>query len=75
MTSTNFRQKFRKRRAVFLENLDSMGRREKRIIILRYGIGYNAIPMTLQEVSEQVGISRQRVKQIEDDIYQRISSK
>ena len=44
-----------------LETLDD---REKRILILRFGIA-NSEPHTLEEVAQQFGITRERVRQIE----------
>ena len=38
--------------------------RERRILELRYGLGASE-PLTLQEIGEEVGLTRERVRQIE----------
>lgn len=47
------------------EILQELDERDKRVLIMRYGLENNE-PMTLQEVSEVLGISRERVRQIEE---------
>jgi len=44
--------------------LESLGPRERRVIELRYGID-PAGPMTLEAIGERVGLTRERVRQIE----------
>jgi RNA polymerase primary sigma factor len=44
--------------------LESLGARERRVIELRYGID-PAGPMTLEAIGERVGLTRERVRQIE----------
>ena len=39
--------------------------REKRIMRLRFGIGFGGEPRTLDEVGKELGITRERVRQIE----------
>ena len=39
--------------------------REKEIIILRYGLD-NEGPLTLEEIGERIGITRERVRQIQN---------
>ena len=51
--------------------LDSLSERERVVLELRYGI-VNAREHTLQEISERIGISRERVRQIEQQAMQRV---
>jgi len=46
------------------ELLDNLDEREKRILILRFGLGLHDTH-TLEEVAQQFGITRERVRQIE----------
>ncbi|MBN2049379.1 MAG: sigma-70 family RNA polymerase sigma factor [Spirochaetales bacterium] len=46
--------------------LSRLESREKAIIILRYGLGNNA-PLTLEEIGEKIGITRERVRQIQNN--------
>jgi len=50
--------------------LDSLTERERFVLELRYGI-VNAREHTLQEISERMGISRERVRQIEQQAMRR----
>jgi RNA polymerase primary sigma factor len=44
--------------------LDSLPERERRVIELRYGLGGEP-PMTLEQIGAEVGLTRERVRQIE----------
>ena len=44
--------------------LDSLGWRERKVIELRYGLGDKG-PMTLEDIGHEVGVTRERVRQIE----------
>lgn len=55
------------------ELLDSLSEREKQIIIHRFGL-YGEEPKTLKEVGEIVGISRERVRQIEKRLIKKLRS-
>ena len=44
--------------------LDSLPWRERRVIELRYGLGDEG-PMTLEDIGQEVGVTRERVRQIE----------
>ena len=44
--------------------LDSLSLRERRVIELRYGLGDKG-PMTLEDIGHEVGVTRERVRQIE----------
>jgi RNA polymerase primary sigma factor len=44
--------------------LDNLPWRERRVIELRYGLGSEG-PMTLEDIGQEVGVTRERVRQIE----------
>jgi RNA polymerase primary sigma factor len=44
--------------------LDALPLRERRVIELRYGLGAKG-PMTLEDIGQEVGVTRERVRQIE----------
>src|SRR5215208_2776401 len=46
------------------EVLDALPWRERRVIELRYGLG-SEDPMTLEDIGQEVGVTRERVRQIE----------
>jgi RNA polymerase primary sigma factor len=53
--------------------LDSVSEREARILRLRFGLDDGARdPMTLKEIGKQVGLTRERVRQIEAQALQRL---
>ena len=74
MTTTEFRDQFRKRRSVFVMGLDKLSSKERKVIKYRYGFGAD-IPMTLEEVGKKIGVSRQRIKQIEDCAFYKLTKK
>ncbi len=47
------------------ENLDNLDERDRTVIVLRYGLDDNT-PKTLGEVAQTMGLSRERVRQIEE---------
>lgn len=53
------------------EALDSLPRRESQVLMLRYGF-YNGRTHTLQEVGDKMGITRERVRQIESQALNRL---
>ena len=57
------------RLAQLLEHLDE---REATILRLRYGLQGGAEPMTLKEIGKVVGLTRERVRQIERDVLGRL---
>ena len=55
------------------ELLDVIDEREATILRLRYGLGENADdPMTLKEIGKVVGLTRERVRQIERDALKKL---
>ncbi|CAN1132388.1 RNA polymerase sigma factor sigB [Linum perenne] len=54
--------------------LDSLNPREREVIRWRFGLDDGRIK-TLQEIGEMVGISRERVRQIETSAYQKLKRK
>jgi RNA polymerase primary sigma factor len=53
--------------------LDSIDERDAKILRMRYGID-NGDPMTLKEIGEKVNLSRERVRQIENEALKRLYS-
>ena len=60
------------RRQVLLDALLSLPDREREVITLRYGIDGNE-PRTLEEIGRRLGLTRERVRQIELDSLRRLS--
>jgi RNA polymerase primary sigma factor len=52
-------------KADILSILDTLQPREKEILTLRYGLGEEEHPRTLDEVGQRVGLTRERVRQLE----------
>jgi RNA polymerase sigma factor (sigma-70 family) len=45
--------------------LGELDEREKEIIIRRYGLNHNREPLTLKQVGEELGVTKERIRQIE----------
>lgn len=54
------------------ELLDGIDEREATILRLRYGLGQDAEPMTLKEIGKVVGLTRERVRQIEQEALRKL---
>ena len=55
------------------EALESLGDRERQVVVLRYGLA-DAEPKTLEEIGRRLGLTRERVRQIELDSLKRLST-
>ncbi|HZG34470.1 MAG TPA: sigma-70 family RNA polymerase sigma factor [Gaiellaceae bacterium] len=53
--------------------LDALSDRERQVVILRYGLA-DAEPKTLEEIGRRLGLTRERVRQIELDSLKRLAS-
>lgn len=53
------------------EVLSGLPFRERRIIILRYGLN-NGVPRTLKEIGEELDLSRERIRQIEREVLRKL---
>lgn len=45
--------------------LESLDDREQKIIVSRFGLDYNQEPLTLKEVGAELGVTKERIRQIE----------
>jgi RNA polymerase primary sigma factor len=55
------------------EALGALSDRERRVLVLRYGLD-NSEPKTLEEIGKRLGLTRERVRQIEVDTLRRLAS-
>jgi RNA polymerase primary sigma factor len=53
--------------------LAALGERERQVIVLRYGLA-DAEPKTLEEIGRRLGLTRERVRQIEVDSLRRLAT-
>ena len=54
------------------EALAALGDRERQVLILRYGLD-DAEPKTLEEIGRRLGLTRERVRQIETEALKRLA--
>jgi RNA polymerase sigma factor (sigma-70 family) len=54
------------RNEALAEALAILGERERAVIVLRYGL-YGSEPTTLHEIGGRLGVSRERVRQLETE--------
>jgi RNA polymerase sigma factor (sigma-70 family) len=52
--------------------LGALGDRERQVLILRYGL-QDAEPKTLEEIGRRLGLTRERVRQIETEALKRLA--
>jgi RNA polymerase primary sigma factor len=52
--------------------LEALGERERQVVVLRYGLA-DAEPKTLEEIGRRLGLTRERVRQIELDSLKRLA--
>ena len=52
--------------------LAALSERERKVLILRYGLD-DADPKTLEEIGRRLGLTRERVRQIENDALRRLA--
>jgi len=45
--------------------LEKLDEREKKIVVRRFGLDYSQEPQTLKEVGEELGVTKERIRQIE----------
>jgi len=53
--------------------LEALSEREREVVVLRYGLA-EAEPKTLEEIARRLGLTRERVRQIEIDALKRLAS-
>jgi RNA polymerase primary sigma factor len=61
------------RSAVLLEGLRSLPHRERSVLVLRYGLA-DEDPKTLEEIGRRLGLTRERVRQIEVESLRRLAA-
>ncbi len=61
-------------RAGLMDRIKQLPDREREIIQLRYGIGITERPLTLREIGREIGLSRERVRQLEHQAIDRMRS-
>ena len=54
--------------------LDNLDDREQKIIISRFGLDYSQEPQTLKEVGEKLGVTKERIRQIEARAFEKIQA-
>jgi RNA polymerase primary sigma factor len=60
------------RKEALAEALVLLDEREQTVIVLRYGL-YDSDPKTLAEIGQRLGVSRERVRQLEQDSLKRLA--
>jgi RNA polymerase primary sigma factor len=55
-----------------MQALAILGERQRTVIVLRFGL-YESEPKTLEEIGRRLGVSRERVRQLETDALERLA--
>ena len=55
------------------ELLGAIDEREARVLTYRYGL-YDHEPMTLKQIGDELGLTRERVRQIENEALKRLNA-
>jgi RNA polymerase primary sigma factor len=58
---------------VLRQAVDALPEREKQIVKLRYGMDGDADPQSLEQIGKRLGLTRERVRQIETQALQRLA--
>jgi RNA polymerase primary sigma factor len=64
---------FRSLQKILDDSMDILSKREKTIIKLRFGIGGEG-PLTLEEIGNLIGVTRERVRQIQNKSIEKLKS-
>ncbi len=64
---------FRSLQKILDVSMDILSKREKTIIKLRFGIGGEG-PLTLEEIGNIIGVTRERVRQIQNKSIEKLKS-
>ena len=54
--------------------LSALPERERQVLVLRYGLDHSGEPKTLEEIGRRLGLTRERVRQIEVESLRRLST-
>jgi RNA polymerase primary sigma factor len=61
------------RSRALMQAIRSLSERDRQVVVLRYGIG-GTEPKTLEQIGRQLGLTRERVRQIELDSLRRLAA-
>src|SRR5690242_10162439 len=62
------------RSQLLAEALRALPERQRAVVVLRYGIGGSDDPKTLEEIGRRLGLTRERVRQIEVEALKRLAT-
>jgi len=52
--------------------MDKLDKKEREVVYLRYGLGVGGEPWTLEMIGEQMGVTRERIRQIQVQALQKL---